>query len=537
MPTTTLTLLWFGFTLVAAAVTEVGGTHEAPREAFPGATAFRLTADTTFGWKSGEVRASIDLAGHGLTVNTGGGNRTLLAGPITGRGSITWMGGGVPQVAASVLAGDAANAYEGTFTLTRGVLDLAKPAGSDAVCGDLMIGRTGPAMVRLQAADQIRDAAVVSLSGPGVAEFMINGHHEAFAGLVLETHAVIDLGGGAGTFAVGDSAARAWDPAATLTIRGHLPGGTEFRIGSSANGLSSAQLARIGFLDPAGRAAGLYTARIEADGKLEPDRAVAAIDPPFDVSPTAQTARAALYEIPGRAALAGAHTPLRDGMTICFFGDSITWQNGYLGLIAAALANGPGTAGLGVKLVNRGINGGGVLEVRDGSPKAAYPRDAAQGTFAEMIAADRADVAVVFIGINDVWWRETSPETFERGLRDLVAAARARGTVPVLATMMIRGELPDGRNPDDATIDAYCDITRRVARETGTTLVDLRRAAIARLQNTNAQLRVDGTLYSQPAGILAGDGVHPNSAGNELIADLLAEGIVRALGPAGGGAQ
>ena len=528
---------WLAVLVVSSPPVEVGGTHEAPGEAFPGATAFRLTADTTFGWKSGEVRAAIELAGHGLTVNTGGGNRTLLAGPITGRGSITWSGGGVPQVAASVLAGEAANAYEGSFTLVRGVLDLAKPAGSDAVCGDLVIGRTGPAMVRLQAADQIRDAAVVTLSGPGVAELAVNGHHEAFAGLVLEAHAVIDLGGGAGTLAVGDSAARAWDPAATLTIRGHVPGGTELRIGTTAQGLSAAQLPRIGFLDPAGLPAGLYTARIEADGKLEPDRAVVAIDPPFDVSPAARAARAALYEVPGRAALAGADTPLRAGMTICFFGDSITWQNGYLGLIAAALQDGPGTASLGVKLVNRGINGGGVLEVRDGSPKAAYPRDAAQGPFAEVIAADRADVAVVFIGINDVWWRETSPENFERGLRDLVAAARARGTVPVLATMMIRGELPDGRNADDAKIDAYCDLTRRVARETGTTLVDLRRAAIARLQNTNAQLRVDGTLYSKPAGILAGDGVHPNSAGNELIADLLADGIVRALRPAGGGAQ
>lgn len=528
--------LWLALLVVSPSPVEVGGTHEAPREAFPGATAFRLTDDTTFGWKTGEVRAAIDLAGHGLTVDTGGGNRTLFAGPITGRGSITWNGGGVPQVSPSKLAGSAANAYEGSFTLTRGVLDLAKPAGSDAVCGDLVIGRTGPAMVRLQAADQIRDAAVVTLSGPGVAEFAANGHHEAFAALVLESHAVIDLGG-SGTLAIGDSATRAWNPAATLTIRGHMPGGTTLRIGTAADGLTAAQLARIGFLDPAGLPAGLYTARIGPDGRLAPDTIVAPLDPPFDVSPAAQATRAARYEIPGRAALAGTDTPLRAGMTICFFGDSITWQNGYLGLIEAALKGGPGTNDLGVKLVNRGINGGGVLEVRDGSPKAAYPRDAAQGPFAEVIAADRADVAVVFIGINDVWWRETSPENFERGLRDLVAAARARGTVPVLATMMIRGELPDGRNADDAKIDAYCDLTRRVARETGTTLVDLRQAAIARLQNTNAQLRVDGTLHSKPAGILAGDGVHPNSAGNELLADLIADGIVRALQPTGGGAQ
>jgi len=530
-------LFWSGVAFAAVAVTDVGGPHESPREAFPGATAFRLTADTTFGWRTGELAAAIDLAGHGLTVNTGGGNRTVLTGPITGRGAITWSGGRVPQAGPSVLAGEVANAYQGTFTLDRGVLDLAKPAGGDAVCGDLVIGRTGPAVVRLRAADQIRDAAVVTLSGPGVAEFAVGGHHEACAALVLDTHAVIDLGGGSGTLVIGDSAAQTWNPAATLTIRGHEPGRTTLRFGTSALGLSAAQLARIGFIDPDGRPSGLYTARMEADGRLEPDTAVAAIDPPFDVSPAAMAARAAIYEIPGRSTLAGEGTPLRAGMTICFFGDSITWSNGYLDLLAAAVEAGPGSASLGVKLVNRGINGGGVLEVREGSPRAAYPRDAAQAPFAEVIAADRADVAVVFIGINDVWWRETSPENFERGLRDLVAAARARGTVPVLATMMIRGELPDGRNTDDAKIDAYCEITRRVARETGTTLVDLRRAAIARLQNTNAQLRVDGTIFSQPAGILAGDGVHPNAAGRELIADLIADGIVRALRPTGGGPQ
>jgi len=41
-----------------------------------------------------------------------------------------------------------------------------------------------------------------------------------------------------------------------------------------------------------------------------------------------------------------------------------------------------------------------------------------------------------------------------------------------------------------------------------------------------------------PAGWdLAGDGVHPNAAGRELITDLIADGIVRALRPTGGGPQ
>jgi lysophospholipase L1-like esterase len=52
-----------------------------------------------------------------------------------------------------------------------------------------------------------------------------------------------------------------------------------------------------------------------------------------------------------------------------------------------------------------------------------------------------------------------------------------------------------------------------------------------------AAVAVTGHAVSQPAGILAGDGVHPNAVGRELIADLIADGIVRALRPTGGGPQ
>lgn len=182
-----------------------------------------------------------------------------------------------------------------------------------------------------------------------------------------------------------------------------------------------------------------------------------------------------------------------------------------------------------MQLFNRGVNGGGVLSLRDGSEKAAYPGDSAQESFRDVIATDGADVAVVFIGINDVWWRETSPEVFEQGLRDLAAAARDRGSRIVMATMTARGELPDGKNPDDPKIDRYCDITRTVAKETGATLVDLRAAYLACLQNRNAVLRVDGALFSKPSGVLTYDGVHPTADGNRLLANLLADGIARAL--------
>ena len=92
-----------------------------------------------------------------------------------------------------------------------------------------------------------------------------------------------------------------------------------------------------------------------------------------------------------------------------------------------------------------------------------------------------------------------------------------------------KGELPNGKNSDDPKIEHYAGITRKVAQDTRTTLVDLRSAYVAYLQNNNAQLRVDGTLYCTPSGILTYDGVHPSSQGVALLANLISDGILRAL--------
>lgn len=99
----------------------------------------------------------------------------------------------------------------------------------------------------------------------------------------------------------------------------------------------------------------------------------------------------------------------------------------------------------------------------------------------------------------------------------------------MLATLTVRGELPDGKNSDDAKIEQFAELTRKVAAATRTTLVDLRRAYLAYLRNHNAELRVDGSLYFVPAGVLTYDGVHPTGRGNELLANLISDGIIRAL--------
>ena len=115
--------------------------------------------------------------------------------------------------------------------------------------------------------------------------------------------------------------------------------------------------------------------------------------------------------------------------------------------------------------------------------------------------------------------------------RDLVASAKTNSTRLVLATLSVHGELPDGKNSDDPKIEQFAQIMRKVARDTSTTLVDLRGAYIAYLQNNNAELRVDGTLYFAPSGVLTYDGVHPNSRGVAMLANLIGDGILRELAP------
>lgn len=478
----------------------VRGEHENPTATFGKDASYRLEGDTVFGWRTAAITGDLDLNGHAFVMETGGGNRTVFSGALTGTGTFEWRGGGIPQVGPSILTGARPNTFSGTFTLAKGVLELDKPEGVPALSGDLVIGGKGDARVECQQAHQLRDTATVTFTGPGTSELDLQGHDQAVAGLVLQAHATVRLG--AGVLRVQAESPRPWDLTKTLTFQSYQRG----KSAVFAPKLTPAQLTRLGFALPDG----LYTARRGKDGALLPDRPVRALNPPFDLSPRAVAERAKLYTVP-------RPTPLPPGVRIGFFGDSLTWLNGYIDALKGSAT-----------LINRGINGGGVLQLRDGVKEGAFPGSSPQAPFAQLLASDKLDIAVVFIGINDVWWRKTSPEAFTAGLRDLAAAAKAQKVRLVLATMTLHGELPEGKNPDDPKIEQYNTRIRAVASESGATLVDLRRAYLAYLQNKNAQLRVDGSLYSAPSGILTYDGVHPNAAGVSLLANLLGEGVYRA---------
>lgn len=519
---------------------EISGKIEEPEEQFGSRAELKLTGDTTFGWKTGTFTGNLDLNGHNFTMETGGGNRTVFSGVISGKGAFRWNGGGNVQwqTVPSFLTGKEPSSLTGTLTILRGTLALAKPARVSAFAGQRLVigGGSNQAILRLDESEQIDDSCDLVFTGKYPARLWTQGHSETLGTLQLKTFGYIDLGDGRSRVHFQDSGQVEWDLTKTLTIQNWTDTDEDDDVffGTTDGGLTRRQVARIGFEDPSDRQRGLYTARLLTNGRLVPDRLVEAVDPPFDVSDQARASRRKVFAVPGRDRLSGRQTPVTDGLRISFFGDSITWQNAYITEIQKALKSGEGTRQLDVTLINRGINGGGVLSVRDGVDRSAYVSpgntNGKQAPFAEVIAGDRARVAVVFIGINDVWWRKTSPETFETALRDLVSASRRQGTTLVLATLSVYQEKPDGSNPLDGRCDEFAEITRRVARDSSTTLVDLRRVFLSCLRNRNAELRVDGSLNFRRTGVLTDDGVHPNAAGNTLLADHISQGIYDALG-------
>jgi lysophospholipase L1-like esterase len=454
-------------------------------------------------------------------ITNGGGCPTRLSARLRGEGNVHFVNHG------TTISGDMPSTLTGITTFGGGKDDtrLAKPDGVTAVAGPVVLSALGT--LRWDSDEQIADASPLTFAGTNPT-LALHGHTETVGALDLQSDGVIDLGDAGGRLVFADSSTKAWKPGCALIIRNGGKDRSALHVGTSSKGLTAAQLAQIGFSDPAGLRPGTYTASLSAQGELVPTGTmVQPIDLPIDMSTEAYEARRALYAVPGLARLGGAETPLKQGMVISVFGDSITWGGGLVSTLHQGIRAGAGSKALGVRVVNNGVNGAGVQAIRDGQDSKNRSGNTKPEPFAQTIAADKADVAVIFIGVNDVWWKKSTPEAYGQMLRELVAQARANKTIPVLATLAILKDTPIKPNPD---CDVYADVMRAVARETGTVLVDLRAAFLACLANEAVTVRPGGS-WTLDANWLNHDGVHSNARGDGLLANLIAQGIYEALQP------
>jgi lysophospholipase L1-like esterase len=224
-----------------------------------------------------------------------------------------------------------------------------------------------------------------------------------------------------------------------------------------------------------------------------------------------ETATAA--EPVGIGVLTAKDSPLSNGEVIAFFGDSITQggarPGGYCRLIGEAIEK--QRPDLGVTIVYAGISGHKVPDLQR-----RLDRD---------VLGKKPTIVFIYIGINDVWHsvggRGTSKDDFDSGLRDLIKKITATDAKIVLCTPSTIGEKNDGSNSLDSMLEEYSAISRKVATDTGVTMCDLRKAFLDYLKKQNPD--------NKERGILTGDGVHLNAAGNKFVAARAAEAIAKAL--------
>ncbi len=216
------------------------------------------------------------------------------------------------------------------------------------------------------------------------------------------------------------------------------------------------------------------------------------------------------------ACIHAKQSPLKKNDRIVFLGDSITAAGprpgGYITLSAEAVAK--AYPDLNIELIGAGIGGHKVPDCQKRLDKDVLQK--------------KPTIVFIYIGINDVWhWthprvvargkKGTTPEDFESGLRDMIKKINAVGARVILCTPTVIGEKPDGTNPEDKRLDQYSDISRKVAKETGSQLLDLRKGFIAYLKEHNPK--------NASKGILTSDTVHMNPAGNQLIAKFVLEAL------------
>jgi autotransporter-associated beta strand protein len=133
----------------------------------------KKSASNTATLSGATAAGAVNLAAGTLRF-TGGGN---LSGAITGTGALT-VAGGTLQI-----SGTDANTYSGLTTVSAGTLQLNKPAGIDAVGGNILITGTG-VLAPLQAS-QIPDTATITYNKTGTNQGNVTIGNETFAALTI----------------------------------------------------------------------------------------------------------------------------------------------------------------------------------------------------------------------------------------------------------------------------------------------------------------------------------------------------------------
>lgn len=194
---------------------------------------------------------------------------------------------------------------------------------------------------------------------------------------------------------------------------------------------------------------------------------------------------------------------------VIFFGDSITRAGvnpgGYITLMQEALR---GKTNPEYELIGAGIGGNKVYDL--------FLR------FEDDVLSKKPDVVVMYVGVNDVWHKQSSqtgtdPDKFIAFYTAMIKKLQAAGIRVIVCTPAAIGERTDFSNAQDGDLNRYSNIIRELAQKYSCGLVDLRKAFLEYNLKNNPE--------NKESGILTTDRVHLNPAGNKLVADLMIKAL------------
>lgn len=205
-----------------------------------------------------------------------------------------------------------------------------------------------------------------------------------------------------------------------------------------------------------------------------------------------------------------SYTLLQKKQKVVFFGDSITQagvkEKGYITVLGNLLTE-KGLAA-GYELIGAGIGGNKVYDL--------YLR------MEEDVLAKNPDVVVIWVGVNDVWHKQSSgtgtdADKFEKFYTAIIRKLQAKNIKVILCTPAAIGERTDFSNQLDGDLNRYSGIIRNLAQKNGLGLVDLRKSFLEYNLRNNPE--------NKESGILTTDRVHLNDQGNAFVAQEMLKAL------------
>jgi len=140
--------------------------------------------------------------GHSITLDSGAGNSLCYSGCISGSGDVHLLMAPSSSHLKNEplrLAGTKPNTCSGKFFINTGRVQLEKPAGVDAISGDVVVGGQGfNDCLHWVNSDQIKDSATISVlnaGDSGAAYLSLNGCSETVAALTLAPNTSVKTDG------------------------------------------------------------------------------------------------------------------------------------------------------------------------------------------------------------------------------------------------------------------------------------------------------------------------------------------------------